>query len=122
MAAMEKAEHEYCDSSSESDLDEQCELILGRYIVPQKASSLLKTAKDRKIMRLRCLKHHKRKQMLNDSFSEYSTNSKDGSSSSKVCMEDDHEASDTISEVKSTSSMGTSVHLGTVRYARPRLR
>ena len=60
--------------------------------------------------------------MLNDSFSEYSTNSKDGSSSSKVCMEDDHEASGTISEVKSTSSMGTSVHLGTVRYARLRLR
>ena len=45
MAAMEKAEHEYCDSSSESELDEQCELILGRYIVPQKASSLLKRLK-----------------------------------------------------------------------------
>jgi hypothetical protein len=111
MAAEEKSGDDYCDSSSESDKDEHCELILGRFISPKKASSLLKMAKDKKLMKLRCLKHHKRKHNLSDSLSERSKSSKDPLTSSKARFEEEKEPSDTISEIKSSSSLGTGLHI-----------
>ena len=104
----------FCEASSDSGGDEDREDFLGRKIRPEKAFKLLNSVNERKTMKLPCLRsrrHRKRPRPLAPvDFAKDSS-----SSSSRTRMEDDCDQSDTFSEVKSSSSFGTSNFLGNAR-------
>lgn len=105
----------FCEASSDSGDDEGKEEFLGRKIRPEKAFKLLSSLNERKTIRLQCLKsrrHRKRsKHLAPVDFAKDSS-----SSSSRTRLEDDCDQSDTFSEVKSSSSFGTSNFLGNPRW------
>lgn len=109
--------NDFCEGSSDSGDDEDREYFLGRIIHPDKAFKLLQSLTERKTMKLQCLRSRRRRKRPKplapvDHFA------KDGTTSSgKSRLEDEYDQSDTFSEVKSSSSFGTSNFLGNARWA-----
>ena len=108
-------QNDFCEGSSDSGDDEGREYFLGRKIHPDKAFKLLQSLTERKTMKLQCLRSRRRrkrpKALAPVDFV------KDGSTSSgKSRLEDEYDQSDTFSEVKSSSSFGTSNFLGNTRW------
>ena len=106
--------NDFCEACSDSGDDEDREEFLGRRIHPDKAYNLLQSLSERKTMKLQCLRsrrHRKRPKALApvDFAKDSST------SSARSRLEDECDQSDTFSEVKSSSSFGTSNFLGNAR-------
>ena len=107
--------NDFCEGSSDSGDDEDREYFLGRNIHPDKAFKLLKSLTEQRTMKLQCLRSRRRRKRLKPLAPMDST--KDGTTSSgKSRLEDEHDQSDTFSEVKSSSSFGTSNFLGNARW------
>ena len=106
--------NDLCEACSDSGDDEDKEDFLGRKIHPDKAFKLLVSLTERKTVRLQCLRSRRRRKrskvLAPVDFSKDSS-----TSSSRSRLEDECDQSDTFSEVKSSSSFGTSNFLGSAR-------
>ena len=111
MADSKPPENEFCASTSESDNDSPEDTVLGRSIKIEQALLLFEKLKQRKTIKIHACKH-RRRQKRKKAPSEGKPILEGITNFNRGRFEEEFEASDTFSEIKSTSSMGTSTIFG----------